>query len=69
MPLYEYEREDGTRFEYMQKLSEDPLEICPKTGQKVKRVISPVASHFKGSGFYETDYKPRKKDTKEKSGK
>lgn len=69
MPLYEYQREDGTVFEIMQKLAEDPLKVCPTTGQKVKRIISPVASHFKGSGFYETDYKPRKKPTKDNSSK
>lgn len=69
MPLYEYEREDGTRFDIMQKLADKPLTVCPTTGQKVNRVISPVASHFKGSGFYETDYRPRKKDTKDKSSK
>lgn len=56
MPIYEYEREDGSTFEVMQKISEDPLENCPETGQKVKRLISKVVSHFKGKGFYQTDY-------------
>ena len=69
MPLYEYKREDGTVFEIMQKLAEDPLELCPTTGQKVTRVISPVASHFKGEGFYETDYKTKKKPASKESKK
>jgi putative FmdB family regulatory protein len=57
MPTYEYRREDGSTFEVFQKITDDPLEECPDTGQPVKRVISggqrPI---FKGSGFYETDY-------------
>jgi putative FmdB family regulatory protein len=56
MPIYEYEREDGSTFEIMQKISEDALEKCPTTGQSVKRLISQVVSHFKGNGFYQTDY-------------
>lgn len=40
MPTYEYKREDGTTFEILQKMSEDPLEVCPTTGQKVRRVVS-----------------------------
>lgn len=59
-PIYEYEREDGTFFELIQKIEEDALTICPTTGQKVKRLISAPNSHFKGSGFYCTDYKPCK---------
>lgn len=57
MPTYEYRREDGTTFEVFQKITDDPLEECPETGQPVERIISggqrPI---FKGSGFYETDY-------------
>ncbi|MCB0319341.1 MAG: hypothetical protein KDD60_00365 [Bdellovibrionales bacterium] len=58
MPIYVYEREDGTSFELIQKLSENVLEKCPTTGQKVKRLFAPTAIHFKGTGFYQTDYKP-----------
>ena len=58
MPTYTYRREDGSTFEVFQKITDDPLEECPDTGQPVERVISggqpPI---FKGSGFYETDYK------------
>lgn len=64
MPTYVYEREDGTQFELKQRITEDALEICPDTGQKVKRVIFPVASHFKCDGFYKTDYKDKEKRQK-----
>lgn len=58
MPTYEYKREDGSRFEVTQKMSEDPLTICPTTGQKVKRVISGGGGVvYKGEGWYVTDYK------------
>lgn len=57
MPTYEYQREDGTRFELEQRITEKPLTECPTTGQKVKRLISGGAGLvFKGSGFYLTDY-------------
>ncbi len=58
MPTYEYKREDGSTFEVMQKMSEDPLTACPTTGQKVKRVISGGGGVvYKGEGWYVTDYK------------
>ena len=57
MPTYTYKREDGSVFEYEQRISEDALKTCPTTGQKVKRIISGGAGLvFKGSGFYLTDY-------------
>lgn len=57
MPTYVYKREDGTTFEVMQRITDDPLEVCPTTGQKVTRVISVGAGLiFKGNGFYLTDY-------------
>lgn len=57
MPTYEYKREDGSTFEYEQRITEEALTICPTTGQKVKRLISGGAGLvFKGSGFYLTDY-------------
>lgn len=60
MPTYEYQREDGTTFEMLQGINEDPLETCPETGQKVKRLISGgTGLVFKGSGFYITDYKKK----------
>lgn len=59
MPIYEYKREDGTTLEVFQKITEPPLTEDPETGQAVSRVFSPVAVHFKGSGFYSTDYGKR----------
>ncbi len=57
MPTYTYKREDGSVFDYEQRITEPPLETCPTTGQKVKRIISGNAGLlFKGSGFYLTDY-------------
>ncbi len=57
MPTYTYKREDGSVFEIDQRITADPLEVCPTTGQKVKRIISGGAGLvFKGSGFYLTDY-------------
>ena len=56
MPIYVYEREDGTCFEKIQKLSDDPLTVCPDTGQKVTKKISATTPIFKGTGFYKTDY-------------
>ena len=56
MPIYEYRCENGHLFEVMQKITEDPVTECPECGAAVQRVYSPVAVHFKGSGFYNTDY-------------
>jgi putative FmdB family regulatory protein len=64
MPTYTYRREDGTTFEIRQKFSDDPLDIDPKTGQKVERIISnPTGIIFKGSGFYVTDNRGARKTT------
>jgi putative FmdB family regulatory protein len=57
MPTYQYRREDGTTFEIRQSFADAPLEIDPKTGQRVHRVIQPSGIIFKGSGFYVTDNK------------
>lgn len=56
MPTYVYRREDGSTFEVGQRITEEPLTVCPTTGQVVKRVISGSGLIFKGSGFYLTDY-------------
>jgi putative FmdB family regulatory protein len=62
MPIYEYRRQDGTTFEVMQKMSDPPLTADPETGEPVERVFAPVAIHFKGSGFHNTDYGTRKRN-------
>lgn len=61
MPIYEYKRPDGTTFELMQSFSEPALKKDPETGVKVERVLHAPAVHFKGKGFYNTDYGTRKR--------
>jgi putative FmdB family regulatory protein len=60
MPIYEYRCERGHTFEVMQRMTDDPLELCEEHGAPVQRVFHPVAVHFKGSGFYNTDYGKKK---------
>jgi putative FmdB family regulatory protein len=59
MPIYEYRRPDGTTFEVMQSFSDPPLSVDPDTGARVERVLHAPALHFKGNGFYNTDYGTR----------
>jgi putative FmdB family regulatory protein len=59
MPIYEYRRPDGTTFEVQQSFSEDALTVDPDTGVPVERVLHAPAVHFKGKGFYNTDYGTR----------
>jgi putative FmdB family regulatory protein len=61
MPIYEYRCERGHTFEVMQRMTDDPLTVCDEHGTPVQRVFHPVAVHFKGSGFYNTDYGKKKK--------
>ena len=65
MPIYEYRCPNGHLFELFQRMSDPPpaaCEVCE--AGPVERVLYPVAVHFKGSGFYSTDYGrgSRKKD-------
>jgi putative FmdB family regulatory protein len=62
MPIYEYRRPNGTTFEVMQKMTDDPLTHDPDTGEPVERVFHPVAVHFKGKGFYNTDYGTKRRN-------
>jgi predicted nucleic acid-binding Zn ribbon protein len=59
MPIYEYRRPDGTTFEIQQTFAEDALKVDPDTGVPVERVLHAPAVHFKGKGFYNTDYGTR----------
>jgi predicted nucleic acid-binding Zn ribbon protein len=59
MPIYEYRRPDGTTFEIQQSFSDDALSVDPDTGVPVERVLHAPAVHFKGKGFYNTDYGTR----------
>jgi len=61
MPIYEYRCQQGHTFEVMQRMSDDPLVSCQTCEAPVQRVFHPVAVHFKGSGFYNTDYGTRKR--------
>ena len=62
MPIYEYRRPDGTTFEVMQSFSDPPLSVDPDTGAPVERVLHAPALHFKGKGFYNTDYGTRNRE-------
>ena len=61
MPIYEYRCKKGHTFEVLQRFSDDPVSTCEVCGIPVQRVFHPVAVHFKGSGFYNTDYGTRKR--------
>jgi putative FmdB family regulatory protein len=61
MPIYEYRCENGHNFEVMQSMSDDSITACTTCAAPVQRVFHPVAVHFKGSGFYNTDYGKKKK--------
>ena len=69
MPIYEYKCDNGHVFEVMQRMSDDPLTECTECGAPVQRVFHPVAIHFKGSGFYNTDYGKNKKGASETGSK
>ena len=57
MPIYEYRCPNGHNFEVFQRMSDPAVEACEACGAgPVEKVLFPVAVHFKGSGFYSTDY-------------
>jgi putative FmdB family regulatory protein len=60
MPIYEYRCDRGHIFEVMQRMTDDPVSSCSTCEAPVQRVFHPVAVHFKGSGFYNTDYGKKK---------
>ena len=68
MPIYEYRCLNGHTFEVIQSMSDDPVETCEVCGAPVERVFHPVAVHFKGSGFYTTDYAKKAKAEASKDG-
>jgi putative FmdB family regulatory protein len=83
MPVYEYRCEKGHTFEVLQRMTDPPITKCQVCGRPVQRVFHPPAVHFKGKGFYNTDYgtknrqrelaaagdKSSSKDSKSDSGK
>jgi putative FmdB family regulatory protein len=56
MPIYEYRCANGHTFETFQSMADDPVTACEVCEAPVERVLSAPAIHFKGSGFYTTDY-------------
>ena len=57
MPLYQYECDScAHRFERIQKFSDPLVDVCPKCGGTVRKLLSSPAIQFKGSGWYITDY-------------
>jgi putative FmdB family regulatory protein len=57
MPIYEYRCPKGHTFELFQRMSDPPASDCQICGARpVAKVLYPAAIHFKGSGFYSTDY-------------
>lgn len=58
MPIYGYRcSQCGHELEVFQSMSDAPLRACPECGGMLRKLIFPVGVHFKGSGFYTTDYK------------
>ena len=69
MPIYEYRCPNGHRFEVFQRMSDPPSVSCVTCGASpVEKILFPVAVHFKGSGFYSTDYGKGNKKAKDKDG-
>jgi putative FmdB family regulatory protein len=60
MPIYEYKCENGHVFDVIQKMSDEALTECQECDAPAVRVLHPVAIHFKGSGFHNTDYGKKK---------
>jgi putative FmdB family regulatory protein len=69
MPTYEYRCEQGHQFEVVQRMADDPVSTCQTCAAPVTRVFHPVAVHFKGSGFYNTDYGTRKRSREKEASK
>lgn len=66
MPIYEYRCPNGHTFEVFQRMTDPPSEVCVTCGAgPVEKILFPVAVHFKGSGFYSTDYGREKGKAKE----
>jgi putative FmdB family regulatory protein len=61
MPIYEYRCDNGHVFEVTQRMTDDPVASCQTCQAPVQRVFHPIAVHFKGSGFYNTDYGTKKR--------
>jgi putative FmdB family regulatory protein len=60
MPIYEYKCENGHVFDVVQRMTDEALTECQECGAPAVRVLHSPAVHFKGSGFYNTDYGKKK---------
>ncbi|HWH10925.1 MAG TPA: zinc ribbon domain-containing protein [Solirubrobacteraceae bacterium] len=61
MPIYEYRCENGHTFEVLRKMTDDPITVCETCELPVEQVFHPITVHFKGKGFYNTDYGTKKR--------
>jgi putative FmdB family regulatory protein len=70
VPIYEYRCPNGHTFEVFQRMTDPPVDVCATCGAgPVEKILFPVAVHFKGSGFYSTDYgRGSRKSSKEGDG-
>ena len=69
MPIYEYRCKKGHTFDVMQRFTDDALDTCEVCGASAQRVLHAPAVHFKGSGFYNTDYGTKKRSREMKEQK
>jgi putative FmdB family regulatory protein len=60
VPIYEYRCRNGHHFEVSQRMSDEPVRVCEICGAEAERVLFAPAIHFKGTGFYNTDYGRRR---------
>ena len=69
MPIYGYRCSScGHQFEIQQRMSDEPLSVCPKCQGKLTKILYPTGVIFKGSGFYTTDYKGSGKEPARSNG-
>jgi putative FmdB family regulatory protein len=69
MPVYEYKCPNGHLFEVIHGMTEESPSACEVCGEgPLRRVLHPVAVHYKGSGFYSTDYGRKKKAAAKEGG-
>jgi len=70
MPTYGYRcRSCGNEFEVLQKISDPPLVTCPKCAGKLDKMVYAAGIIYKGSGYYNTDYKSGSKGSEKASDK
>jgi putative FmdB family regulatory protein len=69
LPIYEYKCPNGHLFEVFHGMTEDGPSACEVCGEgPLQRVLHPVAVHYKGSGFYSTDYGRKSKSPAKEGG-